>query len=562
MAVRWHVFLSMRRLFCVILFYILMLIVFPLLAYLNKGIAHEIVGIYHNCIQRFKKLCDNRKQVLINILTFAIVTVFDVVGILLYKVITGNNVNTMITYLVLGITYLCTVFYLLKNDAIERPEKLFFCSAMIVGSILITASPRMNGLTWDDDTHYLRLEAITCFADEQGYAASDMMMQDYAQIALQHDHYSEAERVDYEKKLNLSYANGEIGSLSSALGIYSVCYVHEAAAVMIGRFFHLPFTWILCLAKFSNLFLYAFIGFLAIKKLKFGKILASCILLLPTVLFMASNFSYDPWLICFMMYGFCYFFSFLQNREKKMTKRDMILILGSFALGILPKAVYFIYMLPLFLIPAKSFCTKKEHHIFLRWLFITGLFLASTFVLPVLFGGMGSGDARGGAEVNASEQLRFIIQNPSLFISIIVRFLSNYLYIGNAPEYTTFLGYFGEGTVLRDLPIILIIFVAVLDKIGQKSKNLKIVLLSVISFFITVFIIATALYISFTPVGLDTVNGCQYRYLIPLLFPLLYMICPDGLNNKINKSLFNMIPIFLISSVFLINTMVLLAKIY
>ena len=43
-------------------------------------------------------------------------------------------------------------------------------------------------------------------------------------------------------------------------------------------------------------------------------------------------------------------------------------------------------------------------------------------------------------------------------------------------------------------------------------------------FLFTVILVATALYVSFTPVGLGTVNGCQSRYLLPLLVPCLSFI--------------------------------------
>jgi len=145
---------------------------------------------------------------------------------------------------------------------------------------------------------------------------------------------------------------------------------------------------------------------------------------------------------------------------------------------------------------------------------------------------------------------------------MMVRFLSTYLYVGNAAEFTTNFAYFGEGFFARQLPIVILILTAVLDRNGIRNKNIWIVLVTVISFLATVFLVATALYISFTPVGHDTVLGCQYRYLIPLLFPLLYMIFPDITSNKMNKSLFNSVPMLLMSVVFLVNTMVLAANLY
>lgn len=561
-TVRWHVFMSNIRLIVVITVYLLMLVIFPLIAYKSKTVAHCIVQIKKNCIDWFKHCYEIRKKILIVILVYIAAAGIDLIGIKIYSAVTGQLVNLMIKYLVISLSYLgLTVFYL-KNDLAKKPEKLFFCCAMIIGTTLIMASPNTNGMTWDDDTHYLRVEAIANFADEAGYKADDLMMQDYAAVALEHAHYTEADRAAFDQQLNESFAKRETGILRSDCGIYSICYLHEAAAVVLGRAIHLPFTWIWNFAKFCNLLLYAVIVALAIKKLRYGKIFAASMALIPTMMYMSGNYSYDPWIAGFMMYGFCYFFSFLQDREKKMTKKDMILMLGSFVLGVLPKAIYFVIMFPLFLIPKTSFNNKKEHQKYLLWLLLTGLFLASTFLLPMVMHGAGSGDSRGGAGVDSAGQISYIMANPGTFLSMMVRFLSTYLYVGNAAEFTTNFAYFGEGFFARQLPIVILILTAVLDRNGIRNKNIWIVLVTVISFLATVFLVATALYISFTPVGHDTVLGCQYRYLIPLLFPLLYMIFPDITSNKMNKSLFNSVPMLLMSVVFLVNTMVLAANLY
>ena len=61
-------------------------------------------------------------------------------------------------------------------------------------------------------------------------------------------------------------------------------------------------------------------------------------------------------------------------------------------------------------------------------------------------------------------------------------------------------------------------------------------------------LVATALYVSFTPVGLATVNGCQTRYVIPVLVPALAV----GLNNKIFRigEKTNLIVLFLLVAIF------------
>jgi uncharacterized membrane protein len=50
---------------------------------------------------------------------------------------------------------------------------------------------------------------------------------------------------------------------------------------------------------------------------------------------------------------------------------------------------------------------------------------------------------------------------------------------------------------------------------------------------------ATALYISFTPVGHNTILGCQWRYIIPTLFPFLYAVGSPRVRHTIDKRVIN-----------------------
>jgi len=561
-TVRWHIFMSTNRLLVVIAVYALMLIVLPFVAYKSKHVAQVVVSAYHTCRDSIRRTIHNWKKIVRVIIIFVLTALIDIVGVKMYEFVTKQTVNLMIIYLVIGLSYLAVTVFLLRKELAQKPEKLFFCCSMIIGTTLIAASPNVNGLTWDDDTHYLRVESIANFADEAGYRADDLLMQDYAAVALEHAHYTSAERVTFDQQLNESFARRETGILRSDCGIYSICYIHEAAAVVLGRALHLPFTWIWSFAKFCNLLLYSCIVVLAMKKLQYGKIFAASMSLIPTMVYMAGNYSYDPWIAGFMMYGFCYFFHFLQNRDQKIKKKDIFLMLGAFILGILPKAIYFVIMFPLFLMPKMTFETKKEHRKYLFWLLMTGLFLAATFVVPMVFHGAGSGDTRGGTDVNSTAQIQYILANPGTFLSMMINFLGMYLSPLNAGEFTTKFAYFGDGFFARQLPIVLLFIVAILDRNGVKNKDFPVIFVTIISFLVTVFLVAMALYIMFTPVGYNTVLGCQYRYLIPLLFPLMYMIFPDVTKNKINKAWFNSVPMLLMSVIFLVNTMGLVANYY
>ena len=57
----------------------------------------------------------------------------------------------------------------------------------------------------------------------------------------------------------------------------------------------------------------------------------------------------------------------------------------------------------------------------------------------------------------------------------------------------------------------------------------------------TVVLVATSLYVGFTPVRLATINGCQPRYLLPILFPSIYLLGSGKIQNNMDRSWYNML---------------------
>ena len=91
------------------------------------------------------------------------------------------------------------------------------------------------------------------------------------------------------------------------------------------------------------------------------------------------------------------------------------------------------------------------------------------------------------------------------------------------------------------IALVLLIIVAVTDKNKEDSwYSYRFVSLATIFVVLTIIVLmATALYISYTPVGLNTVLGLQPRYLLPLGFPLLVMLGSGNIRNFINRRLYN-----------------------
>ena len=446
--------------------------------------------------------------------------------------------------------------YLLRNKLGTKPELLFAALIMTAGIFFINASPVELGITWDDEAHYERSLSISYLPSGIIYAADDDLFVMQPEAALEKFGYSEEDRTAHTQKLNQLYRDRVLVPYRyKGMGNYAILsYLPFAFGITMGRGLHIPFTWVFRLGKLVNLMTYAAMIYYAMSRLKFGKILAGCIGLLPTVTYMASLYSYDPYVAGMMIVGFAVFFSYLQNPHSKMTNADIAIICISFLLGCLPKAVYCVIMLPLLFMPADRFVSKKQHFMYIFCGCLTVAFLCSTFLLPRLLHGMGTGDQRGRTDVNATEQMAYVMENPVRFMKILwhfyttvyltptgmLMFMENYAYLGvNLHNWMT--------------PLVLLA-TAILDRNGTRSKTSLISISSIIGVILGVLVVAFTFYISFTPVGYDTVVGCQSRYLIPMVFPFLYIVCSDRIRNPLPKGIFNTVPMMWMTLSFIIYT--------
>ena len=83
----------------------------------------------------------------------------------------------------------------------------------------------------------------------------------------------------------------------------------------------------------------------------------------------------------------------------------------------------------------------------------------------------------------------------------------------------------------------------------DKFKSLNTVrIVNIGLFFALICLVATSLYIAYTPVGYETIQGCQPRYIIPLLLPLLLVIASPGAFQKIKGKWYNTAILFVLSA--------------
>lgn len=427
--------------------------------------------------------------------------------------------------------FLLVVIAFIRNKAYvkTKAEIIVFKIILVMGMAMIIIMPPKHG-SWDIDSHY----KWALSASSLGKTYISQADFDFYSLNTETFPGEELETSEtYEKKLNEEYKI----YVETYYGEISIAHIPAGVGIALARFFGMPFSVVYRAGEAFNLLAYALLCYLAIKKLKSGKMIAAVVALFPTNIFLASCYSYDWWVTGLTMVGMAYFIGNCQQKEGSITTKDTVIMVASFALACIPKQVYIMFMLVPFFMPGRKIENKKKYYAICS----AGLvFLFLSFAIRSMGSLGGTGDTRGGA-VNPQEQLQGIFADIPNYAFIMFNFLMDYFSLGNMAEYINNFAYYGMAGFGAQICTVLMIVVACTDKnefdINASRWYLKVYM--VITFVATSALMASAMYISFTPVGLNTINGCQPRYLIPLIYPLLATIGSGKITNKMNRYIYN-----------------------
>ena len=491
-----------------------------LLADVKWGLTDRFLG----CLRR------NRKRTLL----FLLFTVLLFAAALLAELLLGlillhTGVNIFRMYYLFTLFMVVFEFLFFRKSVAKLPERLFLALCLTIGMAMIVVTP-IGHTSWDVETHYYFAVRTTGWANYYTEADETIMYNPVGTLPSE----SAEVNVDLMKTLNEKdyYA-------SSAHRFYpSIAHFPSGIAMKFARFLGLPFSVAFAAGKLPNLLIYSLLCYYAIKKLKSGKMILSVLALFPTALFLASNYSYDYWVIGFALLGYAYFFSEYQQKEKPISVWDQFIMCGAMVLACIPKPVYFpIMALPLFM-PRKKLPRKKQYY---ALCVVSFAVIIAVLLLRAFLSFSGGGDARGGSGVSSTGQLQFILWNPLTYTKILLQFMREYLSIPTMSSYTTMFAYLGSGAKYYYF-VILLMLTAATDKNEYDETTSKLWMkgLVLLLFLGTTAIVATSLYMAFTPVGNDAILGCQPRYLLPLIFPVAYVMGSGKIRNGINRTAYNM----------------------
>lgn len=449
----------------------------------------------------------------------------------------------------------CLVVFIKKKNV--KVENLFLIISLSAGTLFALTMPMNTGLSWDDQIHFYNV--IRMYSSRTQLKENEQALYTFKEpitFSLNEHKYISSFLSDSNE------ING--AGISTIDSIYAnIGYLPSASAFIVGKLLRLPFSFIFILGRWINVLVFALVVYWAIRRLKSGKVIMAIIALFPTTVFLASNYSYDSWVIAFAMLGFSFFFSELQQPNKKLELSDCIIMIGSFVLALGPKAIYFPLLLILLLLKPEKFYNLKNYKRFKVCVIVSTIVVASSFMLPFLVSGPGSGDLRGGAGVNSALQVEYIFGHPFEYTYTLLSFLCDYLSIKSSASYISLLGYLGFAEMFY-LSLALLIVAVFTDKnrCDKYVTTKKIRFWSIIIIFSTVCLLSTALYVGFTPVGLNSIAGVQLRYLLPVLFPIFMIIGSSRINNRMNRNVYNSIMLMIPAFILFFNIWTKLVRLY
>lgn len=468
-------------------------------------------------------------------------------GILIQNIRVNNNLMInkyrilMTIMTVLGVS----IIIIQWKKISEKIEYGFLVIALVCGIIFVVAIPT-NKVGWDEETHLKRAYELSIYPDEENLP-EQIEGQFRADTPYNYPDYQPG---SYEEKRQLDsvmdnyYENGNKTVLIKGefLNIYNIGLLPHACAIKIARCMGMPFHIMYLAGRMAGLILYIITMFWAIKIIPTGKRLLLFIALTPTSIFLATTYTYDT-----MVFGFVSIFIALImrewiEREDCINVRNIVRGNAIFLIGCLPKAIYAPLALMPLLQPGDRYKNKKEKMIARVSSVIVFLLLFSSFFVPQLLNPGSAGDPRG-TEVNSLAQTALILHKPVTYICVamknIFRTLPDYMFGRNCFR---LLGHLEEARFMYLVPI-MAVFLLLTDFEWDKIKkiNIRNKICIFVLCMMSIGLIWTALYISFTKVGITEIKGVQGRYYRPLLWVIYLVFNNNYVQVNLSEKRYNQI---------------------
>lgn len=445
------------------------------------------------------------------------------------------------------------IFYGLLKKGGVRLEVIFIILILSFGSLNSLMTPLFHSL--DEGEHYIKAYNLASgnFAMKKNEAIEypknfqEFLNRKYKSPNKNNEdtypkYRTYAEFIDETKYLmQFDYEDTELVYFHSTAITYTDWpYVANGLGIFIGKILNLPVLISFYLGRIFNLIMYASIVFFAIKLIPIAKKLLFLCALVPTSVFLAGAYSADIMVNALTLLSFAVVIKWLIEK-KKIRIYECVFLLGCFMLIIASKATYAPFFLMFLLLGKDNFSSKNNERLAKIGV---GIIAIITFICVYYYGSL-MGIAQWPIEgVDTTQQIINILSHPIRYLSIALQTLcSGFVNLLRAAS--TFVVYVGRLSEVSFYLIWIMLFSTAILDVGKASELIKIRDrgLIILACSLALVLSMTALYVSFTPVGASTIQGFQGRYIIPLIFPMLFLLQHKKWKLSIRENLLNQIVI-------------------
>lgn len=455
-----------------------------------------------------------------------------------------NNYEFNIIRLIL-ILLACSVIYIFiifRQELKSKIEIFFLAISLAAGVAMIICTPTLMRYSWDDIVHFPN--AYNLFNNSN--ITTEAM--EYARKSQPGNSNNNTESVQ-EVFRDYNYLNKNTYKIVSKekkstnfISYADYAYIPSAIVLKVCQIFKVPFVIMYNLGKLINLLIYSLIGYYILKHAKIGKNLMFIVLLIPTNIFLASQYSKDAYITVLLMLGISTFMNAYFSDEKISLKHLLVMILA-ILFGSLSKAIYIPILLLLLLLPNDKFKNKKQAIMVKLLIVLMTIAVLATFLLPTVANVSSNNisDIRGGSNVSSSRQLRLIMEQPLSFTKVFYDNFVKYNIYYFVSKWTL-LYYCHLGIATNNVYYIILLLLTFVAITGEKSDykiptKIRISLLVLVGLIIC--FIMGSMYLSFTNVASTTIGGVQERYYLPLLVPLGFILSTNKIKTKFNDKNYN-----------------------
>ena len=283
-------------------------------------------------------------------------------------------------------------------------------------------------------------------------------------------------------------------------------------------------------ARILNMVLSVALLYVALKKMPFGKLPLLISMCLPIAIEGFTSLSPDAITIsvAYLFIAYVFSFVFCKDEAKKISKKDIVILLILSVLLALCKIVYLPIVALILLLTKNKFQNKKLHIAT-----VVGIIVISV-TANLLWLNTANMYLEMYKDGNSNSQIATIFQNPILYLQ---RFLATVNYYIGDYTFSLFgkeLGWNEYAQLNSLLPMVLgalFVFVSLSDKTLKISlKKYQNVIIGLIILAV-IGLIFTSLYIQWNSTGNQLITGIQGRYFIPIL-PLVVLLIASNLKIK------------------------------